>query len=63
LAGYTPVLLQTLEPGVHSLEISMRGYYTFSQNLQVNVGRTTVVNVRLEPVRRVRWGVGFGYGY
>jgi len=61
LIGYTPVVLQTLDPGVHSVEISMRGFYSFSQNIQVNVGRTTVVNVRLQPVSRVRWGFGIGY--
>ncbi|MBM3333426.1 PEGA domain-containing protein, partial [Candidatus Sumerlaeota bacterium] len=61
LRGYTPLLLTTVAPGAHSVEIALPGHRTFTRNVEVAPGQTTVVNVRLQP-RGPSWFFGLHIG-
>lgn len=63
LRGYTPVTVPELAPGFHSLEVSLRGYHTFAQDIEVREGQTSIVRIRLEQEPRSRWFFDFGLGF
>jgi len=59
--GYTPLTVRHLGPGFHTVEVSLPGYSTFVEDVEVREGRTAVVNVRLRP-DRPRWFFDFHFG-
>ena len=45
----TPYTLQELEPGYHTVELSLAGYKKWSQEVYVTAGKTTPVHATLTP--------------
>lgn len=45
--GRAPLTVRLLEPGVHSVEVSLPGYHTWERGVEVREGRTVIVDVRL----------------
>jgi len=59
--GYTPVTVNYLPAGIHSVRVELPGYIPFVKEITVPEGRTAVVDVRLRPTGP-RWSFDFGFG-
>ena len=47
MAGITPVLIEEVEPGLHTVIIEKTGYNPWESNITVNAGATTIVSATL----------------
>jgi hypothetical protein len=48
--GITPITLDSIAAGTHTVKVDLGGYQDWSQSVQVNAGATTPVSASLSPV-------------